>query len=253
MAKIIKKESGLKKEILYHKKQIFKKSLFVIVFLICFGAGLWLSSYSKERYLLLLPAGFFILTVFNIVSIKKSGEKIDILKSGVKGENFAINHFKALPDSYTVFSNLKIFYKGHCSELDTLIVGPTGVFIIETKNLNGHIYGDANSEYWIKRKISRGGNIYSKNFYSPIKQVNTHIFRTAGYLRQNKINTYITPIVYFANADTEIEIKNMDKKTLVFSQGQDGANKVLRYILNNNQSLTVKETTKIVKLLSQNT
>lgn len=48
----------------------------------------------------------------------------------------------ALSDEYSVFNNVKL--KGIWGDIDHIVVGPTGIFVIETKNIRGRIsyYGD---------------------------------------------------------------------------------------------------------------
>jgi hypothetical protein len=154
-----------------------------------------------------------------------------------------------LPETYTVFRNLTVFYKDKSSEIDILVIGPTGVFVIETKNLNGHIYGNINDTRWTQRKVGRGGTPYSKTFYSPIKQVNTHVYRIANYLKEKGIRKYINPIVYFSNINTVVEISEFDEKTPIFYARNDGANQMLLHILNNKQQISQDLCEKIKDLL----
>ena len=85
---------------------------------------------------------------------------MDILVSGINGERIAAKVLAALPDSYTVFQDVEVTYDGKVSEIDNIVVGKSGVFIVEVKNHNGNITGDCEDTYWIQHKVGRGGTPY---------------------------------------------------------------------------------------------
>jgi hypothetical protein len=82
---------------------------------------------------------------------------------GAIGETDVINELKKLPKTYHVINDLRAEFNPpiynrsendriYSIQVDTLVVGPTGLFIIETK-------------YWSKKSIS------SETLFSPVKQV----------------------------------------------------------------------------------
>lgn len=158
-------------------------------------------------------------------------KKAEIYRVGLAGEEAAARLVSRLPDSYCAFQNLKITFEGNESELDLVVVGPTGIFVIENKNMNGYIVGHAEAYQWVQNKVGQGGTPYSKQFHSPIKQVGTHVYRLANVLRQNRINTYVEAAVYFSNNETAVQITG-ESKTPVFAASADGGNGVLSYITN---------------------
>ncbi len=83
---------------------------------------------------------------------------------GAKGEHMALIELKKLPDTYTVINNAcfnfrpGIHDKGnndwiYSAQIDHVVVGPTGIFLIETKN-------------WRQESTT------NKDFFSPVKQIN---------------------------------------------------------------------------------
>lgn len=61
---------------------------------------------------------------------------------GQAGEVNVAARLKALPKSdYTVFNNLLIQRGEYSSQIDHVVVSKYGVFVIETKNFKGWIYG----------------------------------------------------------------------------------------------------------------
>ncbi len=75
---------------------------------------------------------------------------------GDKGEKIVSRHIESLPAGYYIFDDVTI--PNGRGNIDHLVIGPTGIFVIETKNYSGsfQIYGDK----WKRR------NGFS---YSPIK------------------------------------------------------------------------------------
>jgi len=77
-------------------------------------------------------------------------------------------------------------------QIDHLILSVYGIFVIETKNYSGWIFGNEKSEYWTQV-------IYKDKFrfYNPIKQNWSHVYALKKLLHEYKeVNYY--PIVVFA-------------------------------------------------------
>ncbi len=248
MAKILKRDNSLKKEYNTLKKR--KKADF-IVFAVLFAVsiistGVFLINSADQNYyiapIILLVASI----VFLFKCIFKTND-IEILEAGIDGENIAKEIIRQLPDNYFCFTNVEVSFSGK-SEIDMVVVGPSGVFIIETKNMRGNIYADLSKEKWLQDKISRGGNIYTKQFYSPIKQVGTHTYRLHGYLKEKSINVYIKPIVLFVNKEASLCL-NGTSETPVFSVSDNGKALLKEYILNNNSRLSSEKIKAICRLL----
>ena len=176
---------------------------------------------------------------------------MDILAAGIKGERNAVKYVRLLPDSYTVFSNLSLAYRDKKSEMDLVIVGPTGVFIVEIKNQNGTIVGDVGGQSWTQHKVGRGGTPYAKRLYSPIKQVGTHVFVLANYLKSKGIRAYVSPVVYFANEETVVRVSGTDGKTSLFAASENGAGELIRYITSSRAAPSQEELSKIITVLKK--
>ena len=175
--------------------------------------------------------------------------KVNILKVGIDGETYTSDIIATLPDSYCGIKNLNIKYDGKTSELDIVVVGPSGVFVVETKNLNGSIIGDCNGPNWTQHKVGRGGTPYSKDFYSPIKQVATHTYRLANFLRVNGISVYVENAVFFANPQTTVQLTGVSTKTPVFTAATSNGQELLNCIANRGTCLSPGQVNKIVNLL----
>ena len=89
---------------------------------------------------------------------------------------FAIN--KKIKGNYVVLKNIYIPHEGKTAEIDLIMVHEKGIFVFESKNYSGTIYGEIDQLNWIQ-VLDNG----SKNkFYNPIRQNQTHIKALAKYL-----------------------------------------------------------------------
>ena len=61
---------------------------------------------------------------------------------------------------------------GYSSEIDHIVVTKGGMFVIETKRINGIIHGDVNGDEWIAIKDYE---VSTKSFKNPVKQNQGHI------------------------------------------------------------------------------
>ncbi|MEN5087968.1 nuclease-related domain-containing protein [Sphingobacterium faecium] len=80
---------------------------------------------------------------------------------------------------YKVLNNVRVFHNGIMAQIDHLVVSRFGVFVIETKNYNGWIFGSENAYQW-KQVIFN--NTYE--FYNPIRQNLGHIKALQANLNQ---------------------------------------------------------------------
>lgn len=174
----------------------------------------------------------------------------DILVSGIAGERFATDVLSMLPNSYTVFQNVTVTHADKKSEIDNIVVGKSGVFIVEVKNHNGYISGDLEDTQWIQHKVGRGGTPYEKEMYNPVKQVGTHIYRLANYLRDKGVSTYIEGIVYFVNDDCRLRLTG-NSTISVFSSYEQEEERICRYILDGNSNLDGRSVNTICRLIDQ--
>lgn len=87
---------------------------------------------------------------------------------------------------------------GFSSQIDHILITLGGVFIIETKNMVGTIYGDKDAEQWKCIKY-QNGNIHEKMIRNPIIQNQGHI----DHLRDmfTSIPPKMTSMVIFVDTD----------------------------------------------------
>ena len=67
------------------------------------------------------------------------------------------------------------------TEIDVLMISKKGLFVFESKNYSGWIFGKDNQRFWYQTLPSGRGRSYKEKFYNPVFQNNTHI----KYLKRN--------------------------------------------------------------------
>ena len=214
-----------------------------------------------ENLRLLDVAGIFVAPILGIILAKLTGfviiyliglagfiiffktfftlsKKIQTLSSGLTGEVKTHIILKSLPDTYCVIANANIEYDGQKSELDSIVIGPTGIFIIETKNYSGIIRGNIEDQNLQHVKISSGGNEYTNLFYNPAKQIGTHAYRLAGILKKNGLNQYVKTFVFFSDDKVSFEMDRLETSSAVFLKGRE---KLLYYLTTSDEILTADQ------------
>ena len=72
---------------------------------------------------------------------------------------------------------------GETSEIDVLYITQKGIFVIESKNYSGWIFGDEKQGYWTAMLPNKEKN----RFYNPIKQNRTHIKWLREYISDDTV------------------------------------------------------------------
>ena len=157
-----------------------------------------------------------------------------------------------LGPEYMVISNVKVVVNEKITgQIDSIVIGPNGIFIIENKNIRGHIVGKETEKEIVVYEEDRKGKQYLSTSYNPCKQVNVQVYKLLKILRQEGINHWVQGIVFFSNIDTTIEFETT--KVPVFCFSQQGSYLVRQYIINynNGKRLSPQERKRIIDILSK--
>ncbi|MBD8033163.1 NERD domain-containing protein [Solibacillus merdavium] len=114
---------------------------------------------------------------------------------GYIGEQRIRKLLDKLSEETTVYNDLYVPKKnGEMTQVDHVLLSTYGLFVIETKNYTGWIFGDENQRNWTQ-------TIYNKKsrFYNPVMQNNTHVKALQHYLN---MEVPIHSIIVFSNAAT---------------------------------------------------
>lgn len=122
--------------------------------------------------------------------------KLPMIK-GKMGEKGVAATLAFLPkDEYVTLNNVMFKSGAYTTQIDHIVISIYGIFVIETKNYKGWIFGNSNRDYWTQ---NIWGNKYS--LYNPIFQNKNHIkflIRKFSVMRENE--QWIYPIVVFLGA-----------------------------------------------------
>lgn len=105
--------------------------------------------------------------------VGKHGENLTARE--LKLVNFFGRNGKILRNLYVPKDN------GQTSEIDVIYITQKGIFVLESKNYSGWIFGDESSKYW----TASLPNGQKNRFYNPIMQNKTHIKWLKNYLSSN--------------------------------------------------------------------
>jgi len=110
---------------------------------------------------------------------------------GDKGDYGEYLIFKSLEQLHTkgyMLGNLYIPYKNGTTEIDVVLIHATGIYVFESKNLTGNVYGNVDASQWVQHLGRRKYNVYN-----PVWQNNTHLNALSNVLgiSKQKLHSYI--------------------------------------------------------------
>ena len=109
-----------------------------------------------------------------------------------------INACKETASYFKILNNLYLNTKNGSTEIDVVMIHETGIYVFESKNFSGWIYGGYKQKEWTQ-KIEHAQN----HFYNPIWQNKGHISALKNVLGKNL--PYISLIVF----SERCELKNI--------------------------------------------
>lgn len=133
-------------------------------------------------------------------------------KGGREGEEAVSAALKGLPDSYVLLNGLVV--PPNRGDTDHIVMGPNGLFVVESKNYGGRI--SCEGDTWSKLKVGRGGTSYNLKIGSPSNQVkrNAKVLKDFILERKQKIfgtnspHIWVHGLLVFTNPDAELELSN---------------------------------------------
>ena len=127
------------------------------------------------------------------------GRLLAHLKGNV-GEGIVSSKLSRLPkEEYCVFNDVILSTPKGSTQIDHIVVSLYGVFVIETKNYKGWVYGSEKSEYWTQ-------NVYGHKYklYNPIFQNEGHVRALRRVLSENKSVPFFSIIAFSGRADVKV-------------------------------------------------
>lgn len=154
---------------------------------------------------ILIVIAFIGLTIWRI--IMSSPDNV-----GKAGERRVARKLDWLPKEYTILNDIMLRTQYGTTQIDHVVVSPYGIFVIETKNYKGWIFGHENSEEWKQSLLGKkrwyGWSSEQHKFRNPIRQNMAHT-KAIKRLLSDTGDFRIIPIVVFSDsADLKITTPN---------------------------------------------
>ena len=177
-----------------------------------------------EIILLVAMVALVMLAIIAIIVYSLNYSKI----KGEIGEARVARQLNKLNDEkYKIFHDVLIKTDRGSSQIDHIIVSIYGIFVIETKNFSGWIFGNENSEYWTQ-VIYR----HKTKFRNPIKQNWSHVLALKNIFYELESIIYHSIVVFSGSG----ELKKIDSKTPVIYD-----NEISKYIISKNEPILSHE------------
>ena len=100
---------------------------------------------------------------------------------GENGERTVSSYLADLEcDDYQIFNDLLLRDGNYTTQIDHIILSRYGVFVIETKNVHGKVYGSGNAEFW-KQYLPDWG--YKRYGTTQEHQLRNPLWQNAGHIK----------------------------------------------------------------------
>jgi hypothetical protein len=202
----------------------------------------WLSSLSREtgvlRIVMIVEAAVaLLLLITGIVLLVLHGSKTILIIAGV-AVFFAAGHWMKLYENYKTTRNVSAGRRGELhisdkfekgldddhyiindidlrfgrikSQIDHMIIGPKGIFVIETKSWAGHLCGNETDNTWKQTKFDKQGKEIKIDLKNPIVQNKQHMETVELLLQAAGIEwPDVFSVVILTRRDTEFDIDSV--------------------------------------------
>ena len=168
---------------------------------VCLVTGYLLRALIPSPELSLSHVGilFFLVAVVAGILLAWGDRRLGNFLKGAKGEEWVAHELSFLSAEYTVFNGLGL--GGGKQNFDHIVVGPAGIFVVETKNWKGSIE-------FQNGKLYAGGKEPSR---PPLKQVKAATAELVDFLDDsNHSGIPVHPVLCFISTELPEEIMNVN-------------------------------------------
>jgi len=130
-----------------------------------------------------------------------TGNSCWFMSKGTRGEYLiyeALHHLEAYGCKF-LFNIYLPTRNGETAEIDALLITSKGLFVFESKNYGGWIFGNETHTHWTQTFPQSRGRSHKERFYNPIKQNSSHIGHLMRFLEPN---IPVWSIIVFSNRCT---------------------------------------------------
>lgn len=182
-------------------------------------------------------------------STKRNLVKRDLilLRQGLAGEANVYFELKNAFLPMLCLHDIRLEYEGYTAQFDFILITKQGIFVLETKKLNGDIEINADGDFVRSFKNGYGKLLKKEGMYSPISQNQRHVKILREMLLANKLirRMPVHSYVVLANPKTILNKRHAPKEIKANIVRYDQLTEVLR----KQMSLAEKEINLLEKLL----
>ncbi|MBR2870437.1 MAG: NERD domain-containing protein [Clostridia bacterium] len=153
-----------------------------------------------------------IVLVLLLIFKKPKKHRVKATKIGEYGEELVKEEIGHSIDNQQYVINDYFISEGDKSiQIDHIVINPRGIFVIETKNFAGEIYGSDSQQEWTQ--ILADGNVRN-TFYNPVKQNATHVYnviKIIGNLPVNSVVVFVRNNIQFVQSKSVVSLSVLRK------------------------------------------
>ena len=187
------------------------------VVIVVVGLCINIAAYNKTAYRAITQNTFF-----TVMTDKGKRGEYELYKSlrcyEDEGYKFLFNLYLSKED-------------GKTTELDVVMITNKVVFVFESKNYKGWIFGNDKQKYWTQCLYNGNKASRKEKFYNPVWQNRTHCKTLQEYL---PLDTEIVSVVLFSN-DCELKKLTVSSSDVMVAK-RDEAKNIVDYVLENSLS-----------------
>jgi hypothetical protein len=158
-------------------------------------------------FIILSGAVAFVISIFVVA---RHGPMYATYRCGVQGERILRAHLRSsgLSDEYTAYYNFPVNGNGVISDIDCILVGPSGLFVFEVKHHHGLILYRNGS--WARIKVGRRGTPYRGQLGNPSHQLSRNIRKLKELLgRAHVDDLWLHGAIVFTNPRATLDIEGL--------------------------------------------
>jgi hypothetical protein len=216
------------------QKYLSRAILSFLLFSLFFGLTSYRTLFQPRNIGIIEGIGFAV-SLIMLITFQHYQRKYHIYKSGRQGEKAVIKTLtNNLNDDYYLLNG--VYLKGGGGDVDHIILGPNGVYVIETKNWSGPII--CNGDQWQRprKKIKSSPSLQVKHNAQKVQKILSHSFTSYGH------SVWVEGLLVFTNSHANLNINNPTVTILNLQQ-------LSKHIKNQKNSCLTKE--QIQKILKQ--
>lgn len=141
---------------------------------------------------------------------------------GLRGEKEVLRRLERLADDTVILHDVQVPAGAGTTQLDSVVVSPDGITVLEVKAWTGRIYGQENDRHWTQVKLY-GRDVWRERRENPVDQNGYHCHALRQYLAQHGVEVPLRSMVVFTEAElttrTTTPVVTLEELPMVLAKG----------------------------------